>query len=140
MVTTPIEPCPTCSFSLFNPVAKLSVSDWGIYDDSRFPGRSIVKLRNHQEDFGELNPSETAEFMADVQTVMGIIKNLTHADRVNVAILGNAVPHVHAHLIPRFSAEEPHPNQSPWNDTRRKEALPPAVLEELTTSFSSALN
>ena len=139
-MTSTIEPCPTCSFSLFNPVAKLSVSDWGIYDDSRFPGRSIVKLRDHQEDFSELNPSETAEFIADVQTAMGIIKNLTRADRVNVAILGNAVPHVHAHLIPRFSAEEPHPNQSPWNDTRHKESLSPAVLEELIASFASGLN
>lgn len=140
MVTSAIEPCPTCSFGLFNPVAKLGVSDWGIYDDSRFPGRSIVKLRDHQEDFGELNPTEAAAFMSDVQTAMRIVKNTTHADRVNVAILGNAVPHVHAHLIPRFSAEEPHPNQSPWNDTRRKEVLLPEVLKELASSFASALN
>lgn len=52
--------------------------------------------------------------MRCVTKVGEVVKGAVGAKRMNYAILGNAVPHVHAHVIPRFETD-PNPNQSPWN-------------------------
>ncbi|GAA1053668.1 hypothetical protein GCM10009570_22570 [Dietzia natronolimnaea] len=62
-------------------------------------------------------------YMRDIQISMTAIARATGAAKVNVAILGNRDPHVHAHLVPRFPQEEEYPDCSPWNDRRPKGQL-----------------
>lgn len=116
-------PC-GCGFVLWNPVAQSETSRLGLYDDARFPGRCILRLDAHYESLEELPEDVLMSFMQDIQAAMSAIKAATGAARVNVAILGNRDPHVHAHLIPRFPGEEEFPDCSPWNDMRVKAALP----------------
>lgn len=115
-------PC-KCGFVLWNPIAQTETSSLGLYDDARFPGRCILRLNAHYDSLDELPSEVLMSFMRDVQTAMSAIKAATTAARVNVAILGNRDPHVHAHLIPRFPAEEEFPDCSPWNDMRVKAVL-----------------
>jgi diadenosine tetraphosphate (Ap4A) HIT family hydrolase len=116
------SPC-ECGFVLWNPIAESETSQLGLYDDARFPGRCILRLNAHYDSLEELPEDVLLDFMQDVQTAMSAIKAATGAARVNVAILGNRDSHVHAHLIPRFPAEEEFPDCSPWNDMRIKTAL-----------------
>jgi diadenosine tetraphosphate (Ap4A) HIT family hydrolase len=81
-------------------------------------------LNTHYDSFEELPADVLMSFMADIQSSMSAIRLATGAARVNVAILGNRDPHVHAHLIPRFPDEEQFPDCSPWNDLRLKTNLP----------------
>lgn len=127
----PPPPCGTCGFQLWRPIAPLSVTDVGLYDDARFPGRMIVALRGHYDHFDELPGEVAAALMVDVQRISGILRKGLGADRVNVAILGNQEPHVHAHVIPRYSVREPLPKNSPWQDPRTREALEPVEREDL---------
>ena len=123
--------CPTCNFELWNPVDTgftLRVSDMGIYDDARFPGRSILRLRDHATDLTAVEPHALMDFMLDIQTASAAIKQASGADRINVAILGNTERHVHAHLIPRIRSREPLPDRSPWDDPRPKESLNSSAL------------
>lgn len=115
-------PC-GCGFMLWNPIAESEFSRLGLYDDARFPGRCILRLNAHYDSLEELPEDVLLSFMQDVQIAMLAIKAATGAARVNVAILGNRDPHVHAHLIPRFPSEEHFPDCSPWNDLRHKENL-----------------
>jgi diadenosine tetraphosphate (Ap4A) HIT family hydrolase len=131
------QACVSCGFTLFNPVRMMSASKWGVYDDARFPGRSIMMLNNHYDDFTDVPTEETAAFMEDLKSAMSSIKEVTGCERVNVAILGNAVPHVHAHLIPRFPSQEEFPNKSPWNDKRPQSQLPENRLTELIQQLQS---
>ena len=42
--------------------------------------------------------------------------NRTFAPRkMNFSCYGNAEPHVHWHLVPRYD-DDPHPGQDPWRD------------------------
>jgi hypothetical protein len=116
-------PC-GCGFMLWNPIATSEFSRLGLYDDARFPGRCILRLNTHYDSFEELPADVLMSFMADIQSSMSAIRLATGAARVNVAILGNRDPHVHAHLIPRFPDEEQFPDCSPWNDLRLKTNLP----------------
>lgn len=115
-------PCGKCGFEVFNPVSVLHVSNVGMYNDARHPGRLIVSLRRHCEHFDQLRPQTMGMFMYDVQKCAGIVRSIEGVERVNIAIMGNKVPHVHAHVIPRY-ATEPNFHQSPWENALPREEM-----------------
>ena len=115
--------CKDCGFELWLPLASLRVSDLGLYSDARFPGRSILKLRDHWDSIEDLPDAVALDFFADLKLAMAALRRVTGAERVNFAVLGNAVPHVHGHLIPRFPAAESKPHSSPWDDPRPRAKL-----------------
>lgn len=112
------EPCPICDFVLWIPLGAVGPCDVGLYDDARFPGRLIVALREHHEHFDEMPPGLAAHLMSAVRLLSCRLRKRLPCDRVNIAILGNAEPHVHAHFVPRVSTQEPAPRRSPWSDPR----------------------
>lgn len=136
----PASVCSSCDFQLFNPVAQLQFSTVGLYDDARFPGRLLVVYRNHEEDFSQLPPDELVGYMQEVQLLMETLQQVTGSERVNLAVLGNAVPHVHAHLIPRYPGREAFPHKSPWNDERALTKLDKEVKAKLVSEIQSAID
>jgi diadenosine tetraphosphate (Ap4A) HIT family hydrolase len=134
-------PCFTCAFSLWKSYASFPISTLGLYSDARFPGRSILKLTPHYEHLHQVPHEVLSTFMAELQTATRLLKEITAADRINVAILGNTVAHLHAHLIPRYGASEPLPEKSPWDDPRPRSPLSEEderrLLEKLRQGFTS---
>lgn len=116
----------------------MSVSSVGLYDDARFPGRSLVSLREHYDSITEVPTTILAAFAIDIQRVCVSVLKVAAADRVNVAILGNRDPHVHAHVIPRFS-EERDPYETIWQDSRPRRSLRDGRADELILALGSEL-
>lgn len=131
--------CEVCGFGLWLPIMRMTESEIGLYSDSRFPGRCIVTMREHFDHISDVPAMKLVTFMEEVQFSVDAIKAATACDRVNVAILGNAESHVHAHLIPRRPALEPFPNKAPWEDDRPKEQLAPSVEDILVSSIRAKL-
>ena len=117
-----VNVCLVCNFELLLPVYTGLSSPVGLYSDERFPGRVLVVLDRHEENFGDLSSEVMTKFMQDVQAVSRALMKLPGVVRTNIAILGNAVPHVHAHVIPRYQ-KDPLPSQSPWDDPRPRVPL-----------------
>lgn len=132
--------CATCRFDLWLPVVALRVSHVGIYDDARFPGRCLLALDEHHEDLPELPEQLLQAFLADLKDLSRALRKVTGASRLNFAVLGNAVPHVHWHVVPRHPSAEPEPERSPWEDPRPRAALEPALLEGILTGLSHELD
>ncbi|MEW6280783.1 MAG: HIT family protein [Candidatus Eremiobacterota bacterium] len=130
--------CAVCSFRLWQPIARLGVSTLGLYDDARFPGRCLLVLNEHHDDFSTLNPELTARFVADVQLVGRAIRTALSPVRVNYALLGNAEPHVHFHLIPRYP-DDPVPDQAPWKHPDRATNLPEPERRRVVAALQEAL-
>lgn len=124
--------CPVCQFSLFHPLAELRASTLGLYDDARFPGRCILALSEHREDFTDLEDDLMYSFMRDVRIAARAIQRATQAKRVNVALLGNTVPHVHAHLVPRVAGGDPVPGSAPWSHPEPVRPLAPQELVDIS--------
>lgn len=95
----------------------LSVSHADFYPDGRFPGRLVLMLEEHFDHLHEVPDELLFQFMSDVKRANKLLMELDDVRRVNVAVLGNTKPHVHAHLIPRYPGEAL-PDKSPWNDPR----------------------
>lgn len=77
----------------------------------------------HVESIEELSTEEAVQFMNELKYAVKGIRQATECDRVNIAILGNTVGHLHAHLIPRNVDIEPNPLRPPWEDPRPQSAF-----------------
>lgn len=132
--------CQTCDFALWTPLVRLTVSDVGLYDDSRFPARLLVTLHDHFDHLDEVPDALTAAFFCDIRVCSSLLRSEFGATRVNVAVLGNQVPHVHAHVIPRMTPDEPRPQDAPWRDPRPRAAMTKGqrddVIDRLSRGFA----
>ncbi|MCC6609965.1 MAG: HIT family protein [Burkholderiales bacterium] len=70
--------------------------------DPDYPGFCRVILDRHVREMTDLAPEERARLMRVVFEVEAALRELLSPDKVNLASLGNAVPHLHWHVIPRF--------------------------------------
>ena len=134
--------CETCGFRLFLPIdaPRLRRSVLGLYDDGRFPGRCLLVYKEHAEHLDALPPEEVAALWADAADVGAAVRRLTSSARVNYAVLGNANPHLHVHIIPRQPGAEDLPTRPPWLDPRPLVPLSQSDTVRLTSALAFALH
>jgi diadenosine tetraphosphate (Ap4A) HIT family hydrolase len=63
---------------------------------------AVVFRGRHVADFTSLSPIELANYSEDIQTVGAIIERVFHPCHMNYLLLGNVVPHLHVHVVPRY--------------------------------------
>lgn len=131
--------CETCKFDLHHVVGRLKISTLGLYDDARFPGRALLSLDDHHDDLATMPIELAQKFLVDMRCAALAIQRATGADRMNYAVLGNAVPHVHAHLIPRIREGDPVPNKAPWAHPDPVQPLEAGRLQDLVTKIRAEL-
>jgi diadenosine tetraphosphate (Ap4A) HIT family hydrolase len=79
-------------------------------DDPDYPGFCRVVLNRHAQEMTDLDASERSRLMAVVWAVEGALREVLRPAKVNLASLGNVVPHLHWHVIPRFADDRHFPN------------------------------
>lgn len=66
-------------------------------------GHAIVVFRpRHVADFTRLTSDEAADYWRDVQAVARLVEQVFAPCHMNFQLLGNLVPHLHVHLVPRY--------------------------------------
>jgi len=93
-------------------------------DEPDYPGFCRVILKRHAREMTDLDGAERAALMKVVFALERAAREAMHPHKMNVASLGNMVPHVHWHVIPRF-ADDPHFPSPVWCAPRREVAVPP---------------
>src|SRR5579863_9176593 len=91
-------------------------------DEPAFPGLCRIVWRTHVREMTDLTGAERTHFMAVVFAAEGVLRELMTPDKINLASLGNQTPHLHWHVIPRFTDDSHFPD-SIWARQRRQ---PPA--------------
>lgn len=87
-------------------------------DDQNYPGFCRVILNRHVREMSDLAEAEQYRLMRVVFAVEAVVRQLLHPDKINLASLGNVVPHVHWHVIPRFN-DDAHFPQPIWAAPQR---------------------
>lgn len=90
------------------PVAALPSGQVYLQPDGNFPGYCILYLGRHASELFQLTPQERASLVEDVAALAQAIWNVCKPSKLNYAILGNELPHLHVHVIPRY------PNDGWW--------------------------
>ena len=86
-------------------IAELREGILYLHTDQFFPGWSVLVLRRHATELFDLERDERARLMDEVSDVAQALKLAFDARKVNYALFGNLVPHVHWHLIPRLPTD-----------------------------------
>ena len=76
-------------------------------------GRCIYVFHRHVEDPTLLRPNEFSDFASEMFGFMRLLRRTFHPELVNVALLGNRVPHLHWHIVPRY-LDDPNLDGPPW--------------------------
>ena len=91
-------------------------------NDPDYPGFCRVIWKAHVKEMTDL-PREARHHMMDVVfAVEQAVRETLSPDKINLASLGNVVPHLHWHVIPRFLTDTHFPNPiwgSPVRDAVR---------------------
>jgi diadenosine tetraphosphate (Ap4A) HIT family hydrolase len=90
-------------------------------DEPGYPGFCRVVLNRHMAEMTDLAVAERDTLMRTVFAVESALRAVLAPDKINLASLGNQVPHLHWHVIPRFR-DDPHFPGSVWSAPRREAA------------------
>jgi diadenosine tetraphosphate (Ap4A) HIT family hydrolase len=102
-------------------------------DEAAYPGFCRVILNAHRKEMTDLPPLQRQRLMAVVFAVEAALREIARPDKINLASLGNVVPHLHWHVIPRWSDDVNFPDAI-WAAPRR-----PASPRTLAADFRPRL-
>ncbi|MDH3309308.1 MAG: HIT family protein [Gammaproteobacteria bacterium] len=97
--------------------------------DPDYPGFCRVIWNEHVKEMTDLNEPEQAHFLAVVFATERVLRKQLHPAKINLASLGNQIPHLHWHVIPRFTDDAHFPDPV-WSDRRRESS--PTTLDSTT--------
>jgi diadenosine tetraphosphate (Ap4A) HIT family hydrolase len=119
-------------------IADLPTSRVYFNEDQFFPGWVFVVLKRHAVELYELTASERAAQVEDVARVARALASVYQPVKMNYELLGNQVPHIHWHLVPRL-ADDPEPRGPVWRVTHELTVLPPNEVARRIGQIRAAL-
>ncbi|WP_044530700.1 HIT family protein, partial [Herbaspirillum sp. B65] len=112
------------------PVCELCAGDGGevlwrhaqlrvvLVDEPDYPGFCRVIWNAHVKEMTDLAPAQRTLLANAVWAVEAAQRAVMQPEKVNLATLGNMTPHVHWHVIPRFTDDRHFPSPV-WARARR---------------------
>lgn len=96
-------------------------------EDAAYPGFTRVVWTKHVVEMTDLGTEEQSTLMRAVFLVESIQRKMLQPHKINLAAFGNVVPHLHWHIIPRWSDDLHFPAPvwaaTPEHDERAQAAL-----------------
>jgi diadenosine tetraphosphate (Ap4A) HIT family hydrolase len=126
--------CPLCNIQ--NYFYKNSLFSLIFVDE--IPGYIRLVTNSHIKEFSDLSDDEAIQITLAIKKIEKILLKHTKADKINIASLGNMVPHLHIHIIPRFKNDPWWPGATFCEKTREFE-YPFIDLETIKKEITSSL-
>ena len=89
--------------------------------DDQYPGFTRVIVNRHVAEMSDLDPAEQQRLMSVVVAVEKVVRELVKPHKINLASLGNMVPHLHWHIIPRWQDDRHFPTPI-WGAEQRSDS------------------
>ena len=116
-----------------------------LVDDANYPGFARVIWKDHVREVSDLADADRLLLNDAVYKLELAVREVMQPLKVNVASLGNVVPHLHWHVIPRY-ADDAHFPAPVWAQAQRttdeavlvaRRALVPQLAEAIARRFAS---
>lgn len=128
-------------------VGQLPLCQILLMNDSQYPWLILVPRQQGLREICELDEAQLAQFWQESNIVSQVLQEHFHAEKLNIAALGNMVPQLHIHHIARFAADPAWPKPvwgalpaTPYSESQlaqRLELLRGALLA-MDSSFQAA--
>ena len=132
MTTPDTAPCLACLGEW--PEASHRIADCGLtvaylHADQFLPGWTVLVLKRHAAELYELVREDRGRLIEEVSAMAEALARAFQPRKINYGLLGNLLPHVHWHVIPRV-ADDPAPGEAPWSVPHEPTRLGAAALAE----------
>lgn len=107
-------------------------------EEPGYPGFCRAIWNAHVAEMTDLGESERARLMRVVFELEAGLRELLRPDKINLASLGNAVPHLHWHVIPRFRGD-PHFPSPIWGAPLRQPGMAQRDLAPIKQALAKRL-
>jgi diadenosine tetraphosphate (Ap4A) HIT family hydrolase len=97
--------------------------------DQFFPGYTFVFTKDHVTELFHLDRQIRETVLEEVTAVAASLYNLFKPAKMNYELLGNMVPHMHWHLVPRFTSDPLWPRPV-WSEPHEPVILKPEEYAE----------
>ena len=136
-----IVTCKACTEAW--PHADHWIADFGatkayLFDDQFFPGWTVLVLKRHATELFDLTTDERGQLIEEVSRVASVLALTFEPVKINYELLGNQLPHVHWHIIPRLT-DDPAPREAVWTVRHEPVRLLPKELCERLLRIRSHL-
>jgi len=137
--------CPLCTDDGATVIARAPGLRVVLVDDADHPGFARVILDAHVAELGDLPAAGRIALIEAVVAVERAQREVLAPVKVNLASLGNVVPHLHWHVIPRHADDAQFPDPV-WAPRRRvtpepvlaaRRALLPALVERIRAAIAA---
>ena len=111
-------------------------ADWRVIraEDANFPAFYRVVWNAHVAEWTDLVPAQRSQLMQTVAKVETVLREALRPTKINLASLGNVVPHLHWHVIARFDWDSHFP-QPVWGVAQR--VVEPAAVARLAMGLEA---
>jgi diadenosine tetraphosphate (Ap4A) HIT family hydrolase len=106
--------------------------------DADYPAFCRVIWRAHVREMTDLPGADRAHVMSVVYAVEEVLRLALAPQKINLASLGNQVPHLHWHVIPRFPDDAHFPDPV-WANRRREGVAHAADAAEIGRALAARL-
>ncbi|ABL00831.1 HIT family protein [Pelobacter propionicus] len=106
--------------------------------DQFFPGYVLLFTREHVTELFHLKPRMRGELMEEVSRMAQALQTAFQPDKINYELLGNMVPHMHWHLVPRFATDPLWPRPI-WSEAHGELLLTPEEYQNRIELIRKAL-
>lgn len=106
--------------------------------DAGYPGFLRVIWHAHVPEMTDLEPAEREHCLLVVLAVERALRDTLRPDKINLASLGNQVPHLHWHVIPRFT-DDAHFPESVWAARQRDGVAHPIDIGQFRARLTRVL-
>lgn len=105
------------------------VADVYLERRSRLPGYCVVIWkRGHIAEPDDLDPGQASRYWAEVLAAGRAVRARFSPVKMNYLTLGNTVPHLHTHVLPRYRDDPAPGGPIAWQDIFSAEPVPDAEL------------
>jgi len=131
-VTDAISTCPMCSRWEDDSdlrIIELKHSYVILNRDQYFTGYTLLFLKQHVTELFHLEQKLRFELVEEINQVAEALFKAFQPDKINYELLGNMVPHMHWHLVPRFTSDPLWPRPI-WSEPHQEVLLPAEQYRE----------
>jgi diadenosine tetraphosphate (Ap4A) HIT family hydrolase len=103
LINLDVPPCELCEVDGGELIVKTDKLRVVLVDDANYPGFCRVIWNAHAKEMTDLSVEDRSAIMQAVCKTEQAIRDVMAPQKINLASLGNMVPHLHWHVIPRYT-------------------------------------
>lgn len=119
-------------------VADLPTSVAVLSMDQYYRGYTVVVAKTHATELFHLSDEESSQFVREMNRVAKAVAEAFGPNKMNYELLGNTVPHLHWHVVPRYDWDE-NPTRPIWEHTHEEVHLDSAGYEAVAAAIRERL-